>query len=170
MVDLPSTAVRISWLLCGLAVGPAAAARAEDPPSSPFLGVVYRYADAMLEHGRDKYGPVETGLLLSALDRGRPGPLTVRPAPPAGIRREDRVGLPWKPLIGANPQHDENLLRVLYTLSELSGKSVYRDAADAELAWFLHNAPSPVTHLLPWGEHMAWNTLADVPLPPGKDS
>src|SRR5262249_53415819 len=37
-------------------------------------------------------------------------------------------------------------------------------------AWFLHNASSPETHLLPWGEHMAWNTLADVPLPPGKDS
>jgi hypothetical protein len=167
MVGILTTAVRISWLLCGLEVAPPATNQVEPPPSSPFLGVVYRYADAMLQHGRDKYGPVETGLLLSALDRGTLAPLVVRPAAPAGIRRDDRVGAPWKPLVGANPHHDENLLRVLYTLSELSGQSRYRDAADAELKWFLKNAASPVTHLLPWGEHMSWNVLADEPLPPG---
>src|SRR3954469_4517071 len=158
MVGIRTRAVGISWLRGGLAFAPPATSRAEDPPSSPFLGVVYRYADTMLQHGRDTYGPVETGLFLSALDRGQLAPLATRPAPPAGIRREDRVGLPWKALVGANPQHDENLLRLLSTLSELSGKPVYRDAADAELAWFLHNAPSPVTHLLPWGEHMSWDT------------
>src|SRR3954463_2098887 len=92
--------------------------RGEEPPSSPFLGVVYRYADSMLQNGRDKHGPIATGLFLSALDRSNLAPLATRPAPPAGIRRGDRVGLPWKPLVGANPQHDENLLRVLYTLSE----------------------------------------------------
>lgn len=140
----------------------------EGPPASPFLGVVYRYADTMIEHGRDTHGPVSTGLFLSALDRGGLAPLAARPAPPAGIRREDRVGLPWKPLVGANPHHDENFLRVLHTLSELSGKPVYRDAANAELAWFLRNAPSPVTHLLPWGEHMAWNVITDEPLPPAE--
>lgn len=165
------TAARNALYAWCLSIGAAAeTTRGEEPPSSPFLGIVYRYADTMLQNGRDKHGPVATGLFLSALDRSNLAPLTTRPAPPAGIRREDRVGLAWKPLIGANPQHDENLLRVLYTLSELSGKSVYRDAADAELAWFLHDAPSPVTHLLPWGEHMAWNTLADVPLPQGEDA
>src|SRR4051812_41286527 len=134
MADIRRTVARSSIFLCGI-VAATTTIRGEEPPSSPFLGVVYRYADAMLEHGRDRYGTVETGLLLSALDRGRLGPLTVRPAPPAGIRREDRVGLPWKPLVGANPQHDENLLRVLYTLSELSGKAHYSDAANAELKW-----------------------------------
>ena len=164
-------AVRASLLLLGGSVSVAEEpARAEGPPQSPFLGIVYRYADTMLQNGRDTYGPAETGLFLSALDRDRLAPLATRPAPPAGIRREDRVGLPWRPLIGANPQHDENLLRVLYTLSELSGKPLYRDAADAELTWFLRHAPSPVTHLLPWGEHMAWNVLSDEPLPPGEEA
>lgn len=92
-------------------------------PKSPFVTVVYRYADAMLEHGRDTYGPQKTGLLLSALDRTTLAPLTNRPAAPAGVREEERAGAKEGPLTGANPQHDENLLRLLYMLSELSGKS-----------------------------------------------
>ena len=134
-------------------------------PQSPYIGVVYRYADAMLEAGRDAHGPRATGLLLSALDRATSQPLAVRPPAPAGIREGDRVGVAPEPLVGANPQHDENLLRVLYTLSELSGQSGYRDAADAELKWFLRNAASTATHLLPWGEHMFWNVVADAPQP-----
>src|SRR5262245_40117873 len=92
-----------------------------DVPPSPYLSYVYQYADTMLEAGRDKFGPQSSEMFLSALDRTTLTPLTVRPAPPAGIRREDRVGLPWEALVGANPQHDENLLRVLYVLSGLSG-------------------------------------------------
>jgi len=135
-------------------------------PPSPYLPLVYRYADAMLQHGRDTCGPQSTGLFLSALDRGGLKPLADRPPAPAGIREGDRVGLTSEPLAGANPQHDENLLRLLYTLSELSGKSGYRDAADTELKWFLQNAASSSTHLLPWGEHMFWNVLVDAPQPP----
>jgi hypothetical protein len=134
-------------------------------PQSPYLGVAYRYADAMLQSGRDTYGPAATGLFLSAFDRTASKPLTYRPPAPAGIREGDRVGLSSQPLVGANPQHDENLLRLLYTLSELSGEPRYREAADAELNWFLRNAASSSTHLLPWGEHMFWNVLADAPQP-----
>src|SRR5688500_13981362 len=100
-----------------------------DVPSSPYLSYVYKYADTMLADGRDKYGPQASQLFLSALDRMNLVPLTVRPAPPSGIRREDRVGPPWEALVGANPHHDENFLRVLYVLSGLSGKSKYADAA-----------------------------------------
>src|SRR5689334_13886637 len=32
----------------------------------------------------------------------------------------------------------QNDLRILYTLSELSNKPIYRDAADAQLRWHLH--------------------------------
>lgn len=132
-------------------------------PSSPYLGYVYKYADAMLENGRDQFGPQSSGLFLSALDRMKLAPLTVRPAPPGGIRREDRVGPPWEALVGANPHHDENFLRVLYVLSGLSSKPKYAEAADAELKWFLEHAGSPTTHLLAWGEHMYWNTQTDEP-------
>ena len=77
-----------------------------DVPVSPYLKYVYQYADAMLAEGRDTFGPQASGLFLSALDRTTMQPLSVRPAPPGGIRREDRVGPPWEALVGANPHHD----------------------------------------------------------------
>jgi len=132
--------------------------------SSSFVDVVRRYADTMIERGRDSYGPKKSGLLLSALDRMTLGPLSVRPAPPGGIRREDRPGRPWAALTGANPQLDQNLLRVLYTLSDITGDPRYRKVADEELAWFLNNTLSPTTDLLPWGEHMSWDVMLDEPI------
>src|SRR2546427_11994677 len=89
--------------------------------STNWLDLVRRYADCMIERGRDTYGPQKSGLLLSALDRTTLAPLPVRPAPPGGIRRGDRSGRPWSAMNGANPHLDENLLRVLYSLSEITG-------------------------------------------------
>lgn len=130
-------------------------------PSSPFITVVYRYADTMLQNGRDIYGPQQTGMFLTALDRETLSPLKIRPLAPAGVRDENR---PWphtEPLVGANPQLNENLLRLLYFLKELSGENRYAQAADDELKWFLKNTQSPVTGLLPWGEHLSWNVMTD---------
>ena len=134
-----------------------------------FLDVVRRYADAMIEHGRDTYGRIKTGLFLSALDRRTMRSLTVRPTPPGGIRRGDRTGLPWRELVGANPQIDENLLRVLYTLSRITGEKRYEEAADHEIEWFFKNAQSPVTGLLPWGEHLSWHVFLDQPISSGTE-
>src|SRR4051794_848519 len=107
---------------------------AEPPPDArPLLNVVRRYADTMIDRGRDTYGPLKSGLLLSALDRTTLAPLTSRPAPPAGIRRGDRSGRPWSALTGANPHLDENLLRVLYALSQITGDKKYEIVADEEL-------------------------------------
>jgi len=133
------------------------------------LNVVRRYADAMIEHGRDTYGPQKTGLLLSALDRRSLKPLELRPEPPGGVRRGDRTGLAWRRLTGANPQLDQNLLRVLYALSEITGGDRYREIADNEIQWFLQNAQSPVTGLLPWGEHLSWDVMLDQPISSGTD-
>src|SRR5262245_14985371 len=153
----------VKWLLFSLVA--LSAQSAEPPkapvPKSPYIAVVYRYADTMLEKGRDTYGPQATGLFLSALDRATLAPLTNRPAAPAGVRESDRVGAPDGPLVGANPQHDENLLRLLYLLSELTTKPKYRDAANDALKWFLQNARSSATDLLPWGEHMSWDVASD---------
>jgi hypothetical protein len=134
-------------------------------PKSPYIAVVYRYAETMLKHGRDTYGPQKTGLFLSALDRTTLAPLTNRPTAPKGVWDENkRAGAKGKPLVGANPQHDENLLRLLYLLSELTGKAHYREAADAGLKWFLDNARSTNTHLLPWGDYMSWDVINDQPV------
>jgi hypothetical protein len=132
-------------------------------PKSPFIAVVYRYADTMVKHGRDTYGPHKTGLFLSALDRITLAPLTNMPARPDGIHPGRRVGETNQPLVGANPQHDQNLLRLMYMLSELTGKPHYRDAADAGLKWFLEQARSPATQLLPWGSYLSWDVIKDQP-------
>jgi hypothetical protein len=159
----------LTTLLFAASIGAAALTTAAEPPKapvpkSPFLPVVYRYADAILKNGRDTYGPQKTGLFLSALDRITLAPLTNRPNAPEGIRSTDRSGATDESLAGANPQHDENFLRLLYTLSELSAKPTYRAAADTELKWFLENARSTNTDLLPWGEHMAWDVMKDRPM------
>src|SRR6185503_14268814 len=90
--------------------------------------------------GRDTFGPQKTGLFLSALDRATVAPLTTRPVAPAGVRESARVGRPDQPLTGANPQHDENLLRVLSLVSDLTAKPKYREAADGAMRWFVTNA------------------------------
>ena len=140
-------------------------------PASPtnLLEVVRRYADTMLERGRDIYGPQKSGLLLSALDRRTLAPLTVRPAPPGGIRRGDRPGRPWVEMNGANPMLDQNLLRVFYTLSEITRDARYAKSADEELTWFFNNTMSPKTSLLPWGEHVSWDVMLDAPISGGEE-
>lgn len=138
-------------------------------PSTNFLAVVRGYADAMIEHGRDTYGPQKSGLLLSALDRMTLKPLAVRPAAPGGIRRGDRPGRAWSAMNGANPQLDQNLLRVFYTLTELTGDKRYAKTADEELKWFFENTMSPKTSLLPWGEHMSWDVIYDQPISGGDE-
>ncbi len=136
------------------------AVTATDEPVD-LLAVVRRYADTMIERGCDVYGPQETRLMLSALDRHTLRPLTTCPAPPAGVRDMDRVGEEKGPLVGANPFHDENLLRLLYALTEITGDPRYREAADAGLKWFFTHAAWPQTGLLPWGEHMSWEVVQD---------
>src|SRR6266498_3905294 len=137
--------------------------------STNFLDVVRRYADTMIERGRDTYGPQQSGLLLSALDRTTLGLLQVRPAPPGGIRRGDRPGRPWVEMNGANPMLDQNLLRVFYTLSEITGDARYAKVADEELTWFFNHTMSPGTSLLPWGEHLSWDVMYDVPVSGGDE-
>jgi hypothetical protein len=119
-------------------------------PPSPYLPIIYKFADAMLERGRNT-----NGLFYSALDRITLAPLTNRPPAPAGVRDEDRA------LTAANPQHDQNFLRLLYTLSELSGKPKYRDAADAQLRWFVENAHSSGAFRFvgPW---MLWDRCFEI--------
>jgi hypothetical protein len=117
--------------------------------------VVYGYADAMLQSGRDK-----NGLFLSALDRSTLAPLTNRPTAPEGIRESDRVASKDGPLVGSNPYHDENLLRLLLTLTDLSTKPHYRASADVELKWFVATSePIAGESFRPW---MLWDRCFEI--------
>ncbi len=131
-------------------------------PPTPWGQVVDKYIDTLLEIGRDTYGPQKSGLFLSALDRKTLKPLTTRPPAPTGIRESDRPGPAGGPLVGANPQLDENLLRILFLFGGWRGDQ-YPKAAEEQLSWFLKNTQSPATGLLPWGEHLCWNVMTDKP-------
>src|SRR5688572_7301174 len=143
----------MSLMLLGLAL------TSHGTQETDFLQIVRRYADTMIAHGRDVYGPQKSKLLLSALDRYALAPLEVRPAPPGGIRRGDRPGRAWVEMNGANPMLDQNLLRVFYTLSELTGDPRYAKVADEEITWSFNHTQSPKTGLLPWGEHLSWDVI-----------
>tara|TARA_Y100001934_G_scaffold154556_1_gene185189 strand:+ start:224 stop:1687 length:1464 start_codon:yes stop_codon:yes gene_type:complete len=120
------------------------------------LALVRRYADALIENGTDTYGEEHSGMLLSMMNRDTLRPFDKMPKGPSGVRNADRV-TPH----GSNVNLDQNLYRVLYLLSEITGDAKYRDAADAALTKFLKATPSPKTKLFAWGEHLCWDLKKD---------
>ena len=124
-----------------------------DAGEHDYMRIVRAYADAMIEHGRDRYGEAESPLFATTLDRGT---LALRPAGTwigngPGMRSHDRM------LFCANPMQDQNLCQVLYALAELTGEKRYADEADAALKWFFEHCQSPATGLMAWGEHLGWD-------------
>jgi len=119
--------------------------------SPDYLAVVKAYADAMMEHGRDVYGPTRSPLFAATLDRKT---LKLPETPPSaiqGIRPNDRT------LTGANPMHDLNLYQVFYALTKVTGDKRYAAAADESLKWFFDHCQSLATGLFAWGEHLGWD-------------
>ncbi|MBI5687743.1 MAG: hypothetical protein HZC54_21950 [Verrucomicrobia bacterium] len=127
--------------------------------ASRYLDIVRRYADAMIEHGRDVYGEVKSPLFAATLDRKT---LKLPEKPPgniSGIRNGDRT------LTGANPMHDENLYQVLYALTKATGEMRYAAEADAALKWFFEHCQSP-KGLMAWGEHQGWDFVKEASTAP----
>jgi hypothetical protein len=137
--------------------GAADAPAAEEPVD--YLGVVRAYADALLEHGRDHYGEVNSPLIAATLDRSTLSLLegealnrvATIPREQWGMRPHDRM------LTGANPMHDQNLYQVLYALSKATRQRRYAKEADNTLEWFFNHCQSPDTGLMAWGEHIGWD-------------
>jgi len=163
----PHSSLLPTVLSIALTLNIAAPLRAAGPPpapvpKSPYIAVVYRFADTLLDRGRDTHGAQRTPLFVSALDRTTLAPLERRPPAPGNIPEVERAGA-TNSLAGSNLQHDENLFRLLYLLSELTNKPKYRDAADAALTWFFTNTQSAATGLLPWGNRLSWDTALEQP-------
>lgn len=117
-----------------------------------YLDVVKNYANALVTHGRDKYGPIRSPLIATTLDRATFGRIDRDGAPPIeGVRDRERV------MEGANPMQDQNLYQILYALTTLTGDSSYALEADRTLSWFLERCAHPTTGLYAWGEHMGWD-------------
>ena len=142
------------WM-CGMAAVGAAEIAPVPVPPSPYLPVIYRFADALIEHGRDVYGPEQTGFFLGTIERA-----SMSNRPPWSAETVAGYELGRKGHTAANPQHDQNLFRLLYTLSELSSRPKYRDAANVELKWLLTTESSNAVQLLTRHD-ASWDVVRD---------
>lgn len=122
----------------------------------PYLAVVRRATDTLLAEGVDHFGPQNTAMILSLLDRKSGKPLAKLPKAPAGVRGSDRCTLS-----GSNANIQQDLYRVLEEMSRLTGDERYAKAAHAALIDFLRLTQQPNTGLLAWGEHLCWDCQTD---------
>jgi len=137
-----------------------------------FLRHARRFADALLQHGMDRYGPVHTPLFCHMIDLET---LAIPAQHTAAEWRtlmaeweEDRGYLMWgKDRSNLTWAHQSNLLwdadavRLLHRLSDRTGDPRYRAAAEAYLSYFLEHCVSTATGLFAWGEHVAYNVETD---------
>ncbi|MBI4893410.1 MAG: hypothetical protein HY821_22505 [Acidobacteria bacterium] len=122
----------------------------------PWLRRCRVFADTLLTVGLDRSGSKQTPAWAGVVDtRDWSVPLGNVPAAP-GIREGDRaVG-------GANLYHDSVTLRVFLALSDVTGETKYRRAANEYMGWFLDACQSPANGLLAWGEHLYYSFERDA--------
>ena len=116
------------------------------------------FADNLIEHTLDKYGPKHTSLFVCQLDIDKQ---TLLPADSRIYASEKRGGA--GPTMN-NLQFDSGRLRLLYALSEQTGDERYAKAADAYLRYYLANLPEKETGLSPWGDHRGYDVVEDNPV------
>ena len=114
----------------------------EAPEGEVYLKAVQRFADAVLEHGRDTYGAEHTPLFVDGLHAQ-----TLEPA----VWKKD--GESW---VLSNFASQQPLFRVLMGLHGLTGKGHYCVAAHEATRYALTHLHSP-SGLLYWGGHLAWD-------------
>lgn len=61
---------------------------------------------------------------------------------------------------GADPFDELGLYKALFKLTELTGDTKYKDAADQDLSWFYANTQG-ASGIFPWGEHQGWDFRYD---------
>jgi len=117
---------------------------AAEQPGSPIsprearLAAVIRFAENVLEKGRDRYGEHHTPLFVDGLNVD-----TLQPV------RWVHEGKKWIP---SNLAGQQNLFRTLVGLSNLTGEPRYRRAAAEAIAYHFEHLRSPCG-LLYWGGH-----------------
>jgi len=179
-------------LLAVLLLMPLAGLRAAESASEAdrYLKIVRAYADCMIEHGRDTYGKEHSPLFAGMLSRKThaifhypfkektrriEGFGDVRVvggwADLKGIRHDNRLskqGVTWgwnndeRMPDSANLNYDNELLSLLYLLSERTGSAKYAQAADETLRFFLLHCQDARTGLFAWGEHLGWHLVAET--------
>ncbi len=133
-----------AFVLVMLAASPGGAARAQESPEvgERCVQAVRTFADNVLEHGRDRYGPRHTPLLVDGLHID-----THEPA----VWKLD--GQQW---ILSNLASQQNFLRTLDALTRLTGEARYHQSAVEVVRYGLDHLRSD-SGLLYWGGHCAYD-------------
>ena len=118
---------------------------------------VRAFADTMIEHGTDRYGPVKTPMFMAMLDIETHAMPTKKVSSPKDIR------LRWGDRCpnGVIFSRDQHLLRCLYQLSKMTDDSEYERAADAYVRYYLANVPDGKSGFFYMGEHAYYNAVTD---------
>ncbi|MCB1121300.1 MAG: hypothetical protein KJT03_07110 [Verrucomicrobiae bacterium] len=138
---LKQTSVRaaVVSLLAGLAL---LNGQTERPDAEPFVLSAIAFADSVIEHGRDQYGPEHTPLFVDGLHAHSLKPVVW-----------EKDGQSW---VLSNFASQQALIRLLDGLSSITGESRFQEAALEATAYALKNLRSP-NGLLYWAGHMAWD-------------
>jgi pectate lyase len=129
-------------LICA-SPGAAAASRAAEP----YLDAVRSFADNVLAHGRDTYGPKHTPLFVDGINIDTHEPAT-------WVNNGER----W---VLSNLASQQNLFRVLVGLSTLTGDERYVEAAREAIAYGFDNLQHE-NGLLHWGGHRFYDAGREV--------
>ncbi len=125
--------------------------------SARYLEVVRTFADTMIAHGRDTYGPKETPVWSAILDLETLKSPTFEEVKKSGGRLEERA------IEASNLQQDVVTLHAFVELSEVTGDPQYRQAVDDYVNAYYDFMQQPVSGLISWGEHSFYDMFADEP-------
>lgn len=127
--------------------------------ASTYFQIAQAYADAMIEHGRDRYGDQHSPAFVATLD------LQNLKMPQ---KMSDTTGQLYSSYFRAedystsgNTMYHIDLYQLLDALTDLTGDPMYRQAGRDSIEWFFKNTQSPTTGLMAWGEHLAWDLIED---------
>jgi hypothetical protein len=129
----------------------------QEVDARPYLDYVRSCLDMLMNKGADRYGPVQSPILVSILDvRTHRCPKNPRAFDEAVrvSRRERRAPA------GANLYLDQPTFRTFYEASRLSGNNKYADFADKSIGYYLENMVGE-KDLIWWGYHRHYDVFQD---------
>ena len=146
-------------ILLSCSILPIACAAPEPLTDEGRMAALVRFADTVLEHGRDTYGEKHTPLFIDYIDVSTlkaPEKMYITRLGGPGPRSKQ----PYQPVVMSNLAHQGNLSRFLVGLSNLTDDSRYKDAYKNCLRYYFEHYAVP-NGLLHMGHHRWVNVKTD---------
>ncbi len=140
--------------------------------ASDFLSIARNYAEAILQHATDRYGPEHTAMWAQIIDLRT---LRIPEQQTAaewnqemasweedknyGMWGKNNSNLEFAPM--SNLNWDGSTIRLMMELSQLTGDDHFRRGAQAYMKDFFARCISPVNGLFGWGLHLAYDMRKD---------